>query len=296
LTGPLDWHRVVAYAQRLGARLGVLDTVRRGVVVRQHHAVHLVRPKRIHCHGRDHGRIDAAGQTKHNTVEPVLLHVVAGAQDAGMPDLFVADQLARRVTALANPAAAIALPAGHGQALFKLRHLAGERPVGIEHERCPVEHQLILPADLVEIDHRQAGFGDTCNNQVQPHILLVALERRSVWHDEQFGAGLFQRFASFFGPDVFADGNADAYTPEVDRAGGRDLRRTRVFRRTRRSWADRACSARPPPRHRPAAWPRCTACRLLPRARSSAWRSHHRRASVLQALSPAPCRPKRKTA
>ena len=52
---------------------------------------------------------------------------------------------------------------------------AATEQIGIEHERGAVEHQLVLPADLIEIDQRQPALGDARHRDRQPHIALVAL-------------------------------------------------------------------------------------------------------------------------
>jgi hypothetical protein len=41
-------------------------------------------------------------------------------------------------------------------------------------ERSAVEDQLILPADLVDIDDREIALGDACDRDVEARRLLVA--------------------------------------------------------------------------------------------------------------------------
>jgi hypothetical protein len=100
-------------------------------------------------------------------------------------------------------------------ALFECGQLRRDRKIGVERERRAVEHQLILPADLVEIDQRQTALGDAGNRDRQPQIVLVARIGRAVRHDKDFRAGLGEAFddvlvfLGLFEPDVLADGNAD---------------------------------------------------------------------------------------
>src|SRR5262249_50368286 len=58
------------------------------------------------------------------------------------------------------------------------------------------------------------------------HIVLVPRVGRAIGHDHQLGAGLGEAFdhvfvVAPFGPDVFADRNADAHAAEIDGAGRR---------------------------------------------------------------------------
>ena len=101
-----------------------------------------------------------------------------------------------------------------------------DRKIGVERERRAIEHQFILPADLVEIDQRQAAFGDTGDGDRQPQIVLVARVGRTVRHHQDFRAGLGEAFDDVFvflrllEPDVFADGNADPDAADGHRTRG----------------------------------------------------------------------------
>ena len=90
---------------------------------------------------------------------------------------------------------------------MRLRH---EAAIGVEHERGAVEHQLVLAADLVAVDQRQAGLGDPRDREVEAHVLLVVLERRAVRHDQDLGAGLLEALGDVPGPHVLADHAAEA--------------------------------------------------------------------------------------
>ena len=94
-------------------------------------------------------------------------------------------------------------------------------------ERGAVEHQLVLPADLVDVDQRQAALGDARDRDVEPHVVLVAPVGRAVRHDQDLGAGLGQALDHVLGrptPDVLADRDADPHAAEIDRAGHRPRR------------------------------------------------------------------------
>ena len=59
-------------------------------------------------------------------------------------------------------------------------------------ERRAVEHELVLAADLVDVDQRQVALGDARDRDVEADVVLVAPVGRAVRHDQQFGAGLGQ--------------------------------------------------------------------------------------------------------
>ena len=110
-----------------------------------------------------------------------------------------------------------------------------DRQVSIERERGAVEHQFVLPADLVEIDQRQAALGDARYRDRQPEIVLVARIGRAVRHHQNFRAGLGQAlddvfvFFGLFEPDVLADGDADANALDGQRARRRSAREQALF-------------------------------------------------------------------
>ena len=122
-----------------------------------------------------------------------------------------------------------------GDVLFERRQLRGDRKIGVQRERRAVEHQLILPADLVEIDQRQTAFGNTSHRDRQPQIVLVARIGRAVRHDENLRAGLGEAlddifvFLRLFEPDVLADGNADADALDRHRPRGGTAREQPLF-------------------------------------------------------------------
>ena len=86
-------------------------------------------------------------------------------------------------------------------------------------ERGAVEHELVLAADLIDVDDRQVAFGDARHRDVEAHLVLVALIGRAVRHDQQLGAGLGQALHHLGAPDVLADRQPEAHTAKAHRAG-----------------------------------------------------------------------------
>ena len=113
--------------------------------------------------------------------------------------------------------------------------MRGDGQIGVERERGAVEHQFILPADLVQINQRQPALGDAGNRDRKPEIVLVARVRRAVRHHQDFRAGLGEALddvlvvLGFFEPDVLADRHADAHALHRHRARRGPAREQALF-------------------------------------------------------------------
>src|SRR5262249_56183739 len=90
----------------------------------------------------------------------------------------------------AAPAIAAALPAQRLDDLVKGRELEGERAIGVQAERRAVEYELVLAADLVDIDQRHAALGHAGDGKVEARAGLVSRIWRAVRGDHQLVAGL----------------------------------------------------------------------------------------------------------
>ena len=100
----------------------------------------------------------------------------------------------------------------------KCRELERQRTIGMEAEGGAIEHELILPAHLIDVNDGQVALGDARNHDVEPHLVLLAPIRRPVRHHHQLRPGLREAFHDLGGPDILADGNAQADAAKVDRA------------------------------------------------------------------------------
>ena len=261
---------------------GVGDRACRRVAVRQHHAVHLIGAERIDRDRRAERGIDAAGNAEQHAGKAVLADVVAQAEHAGrVVGLVALGLLGDRPGAA--PVVAVPGEPQRGDALLERRQLRSEREIAVERERRAVEHQLVLAADLVEIDQRQAAFGDPRHRHRQPHVVLVAGIGRAVRHQNDLGAGLGQRLdhvlvvLGLFQPDVLADRHADPHAAHGDGARGRSARKQpllvehAVVRQVALEAQARRCG------RRRAARRHCRACRPRPRACRPASPARHRR-------------------
>ena len=96
-------------------------------------------------------------------------------------------------------------------------------------ERHAVEHKLVLSADLIDINCRKPLLGDACHGNIEPHVALLPPVRRTVRHDQHFGAGLGQTFDDFRAPDVLADRKPQPHAAEIHRTGHRPGRKHALF-------------------------------------------------------------------
>ena len=72
------------------------------------------------------------------------------------------------------------------------------------------------------------------DRKVEAHVFLVPPVRRAIGNDHQLRPGLGEAFdhvfvVAPFGPDVFADRNADAHAAEIDGTGRRPRREDAPF-------------------------------------------------------------------
>src|SRR5262249_47108551 len=132
------------------------------------------------------------------------------------PHLLFARRLGRHLTGLDPPSPVMPPPPGDGDVFLESRHLEGEGPVGIEAEAAAVEHQLVLPADLVEISERQPRLGDPGHRDRKPRALLPGSEGRAMGNEQQLSTGLEQGLADILGPDALADRPSEPYAAKHD--------------------------------------------------------------------------------
>ena len=215
----LDRDLVELKAEQSGAFGRILQAFPAGVGGRHHHAAHLIRPERVRGDRRRQRRVDAAGEPDDDTGKAVLSDIVAQAENEGAVDRLQALFKGRHLATLAVPNLVVApLPVRQGDARLESGHLGGQGAVGIEHEGAAVEHQLVLPADLVDIDERQSRLDHAGNGKLHALVVLVPFEGRAVDHDQQLGGRLLKALGNVLDPHVFADHDTEAHALEVDRA------------------------------------------------------------------------------
>ncbi len=97
----------------------------------------------------------------------------------------------------------------------ELRAAGEQRAFVVEHERRTVEHQFVLPADLVDVDDRTMRIGRPGREHALTNGTLADREGRGVDVDVQFGPGgrlLGERPER--APDVLADRDPDLHAAD----------------------------------------------------------------------------------
>ena len=217
LHGRADRDAVQPGAQQARGFRRVLQAFIAGVGRGHHHRPHLVGAQRIDGNGRGQRRIDAARHPDDDAGEAVLQHIVAHAQHEGLVDRLMVGGRGGHLARRADPAIPLAGPAGDGDTFLPGRHLQGQRAVGVEREGTAIEHQLVLAAQLVQIDQRQAGFDDARGGDVEAGIQFRTLEGGAIRHQQDFRAGFLQALDDFRRPDILADRHAEADAAEIHR-------------------------------------------------------------------------------
>ena len=212
-----DRHDVVADAERLGAGGGVGERLVRGEAIRQHDRVDAFGAERVDGDCRAEGRVDPAGEAEHHPRKPIVLDIVAQAEHTGRIVGLVAllDNFKRALDAAPTLIGPLPDSARHHGA--KGWQLNGEAAIGVERERGSLEHDLVLPAEHVEIDERQAALDHPRHGHVLANRKLVALIGRGVADEQDLAAGLEDAFDWVGAPDVLANRHANADAAKDDR-------------------------------------------------------------------------------
>ena len=169
----LDRNDLELNAKVLRQLLRVLDAPLGRVARRHAHPVHVLRPNRIHRDRRDEARVDTAGQRQHGFLEPRLSQIVPRPQHQRLVHLRLALRLRRdtrrhrqfvwqkgRITQhevlypfplFPVPCSLFQLQVADEELFLEHRRSRDQLSRGSQHHRPPVEHQLVLPADLVGI-------------------------------------------------------------------------------------------------------------------------------------------------
>src|SRR4029077_11993463 len=93
--------------------------------------------------------------------------------------------------------------------------------VRVDDEGSAVKDELVLAADLVDVDERNAGFTHARAHQRHAAIDLAALERRAVRDEKQLRPLAGKMTCDSWEPDVLANGNPDTNSFELDDVGQR---------------------------------------------------------------------------
>ncbi len=96
--------------------------------------------------------------------------------------------------------------------------LLRQRPVRVEHERRAIEHQLVLPADAIDVHDGQARLAGARDGLLAAQRLLARVVRRAIGDQQHLRAGHLRARGGRGKPDVFADDEAEAQAVDVEHA------------------------------------------------------------------------------
>src|SRR5579875_1401727 len=176
-----------------------------------------LRTQRIGGNRRAERRVDPSRKPHDGARKAILVHIIAKAKDTGGVIGFIALFDCAMRSFDTNEALGPALPNRPGDHRREGGQLKGERAIGIEAKRCPIEDKLILPAQLIEIEERQFAFNDPRNGNRKPLIRLAAMVGRTIRNKKNLAARLGNTFDRVRAPDILADGKTEAHAFEGHR-------------------------------------------------------------------------------
>ena len=190
--GRLDGHHVEVDPERLGQGVGVGPRSLARVARRHRQPVDVLGAQGVDGHGGHQRRVDPPREADHGVGEPVLGQVVPGPEHQRLVDLGLgAEHGGQRIggpgrAGPGRPAQVdqleVGRPAGpgpvgrpgfgqlevdHHQVGLELGPGRQEPAVGPDDQAGPVEDQLVLAADLVDVGDRAAGLGRPGSQHVQ---------------------------------------------------------------------------------------------------------------------------------
>ena len=130
----------------------------------------------------------------------------------------------------ASPFASFPRPVRVDNRLVPVGQLVLHAGVTIQHEAGAIEHNLVLPANPVQKQHRNPGFAHPLGSDLaQALVVLLNLIGAAVYRNEQFRAARLQMFADGREPDILTDWQTDFAALEHDRLGHRAGREQPLF-------------------------------------------------------------------
>ena len=222
----LDRDDLVPVAERGGERRRVDEAAFGGIARRHGRREHAVAPERLDREARRERRIDAARQPEHRVGEAALARVVAQPEHERAPGGLLVrrarlaqERRRRRPRRLAGQRDVV-----HQEVLVEVGAAQHLRAVRRDADRVAVEHQLVVAADLIQIEEVPAVLHRLLSNQLPPDRRLLQRERAGGDVHEQVGSLVRQlahriavvqapRPEALVVPDVLADRHADPRRP-----------------------------------------------------------------------------------
>ncbi len=151
-----------------------------------------------------------------HALKTALVDVVAQPGDQRAVEILLALRQRLALARLGMPAGVRGDEAHRHQPGLPERRAYRDLALGIQHQRTAVEHQLVLAADGVDVDHRPARLAGTGGEQPLALGGLVEMERRGVERDQDIGAGLRRLPDRGAIPQILADQDAEPRAGVLD--------------------------------------------------------------------------------
>ena len=181
---------------------------------RHRDAVHALGPERIDRERRDERRVDPAREPEYDVAEAVLADVVAECQHERASASARARRLERGLVTSENSSRRTCRQSTTSRCSAKPGRACDDLAVGVDDGGVAVEDELVLAADEVAEDEREAVVARSRREHLLAALRLADVERRRGEVDEQLGSGGGEVGGGARLPDVLADGHADAQPAE----------------------------------------------------------------------------------
>ena len=165
-------------------------------------------------------RVDATGQPQHHTLEAILVDVITHPGDQRLVDQRPIPGLRLLQTLLEQyPTRRIATDTHRKQTFGKVRRQHCKPAVAPDRHGTPVEHQLILAADLVHIEDGDIAGQRAALDDPQSLAVLAEVIGGGIDVEQYFSASLDRHRGRTLVPDVFAHRQREPESTDLDHTG-----------------------------------------------------------------------------
>ena len=127
----------------------------------------------VRRHGGHQGGVDASRKAEDHAREAVLSHIVLESENAGGVDLLVRIELGGQCRDPGGGSGLRQRPIA--QILHESRRAFQQRAVAVDDETPPVEYEIVLSSDRIEINQRRADLRGAPRSEVDARAALAFL-------------------------------------------------------------------------------------------------------------------------
>ncbi|MNO91717.1 hypothetical protein D3C76_832690 [compost metagenome] len=104
------------------------------------------------------------------------------------------------------------------QTFFKGWSSLSNLPAPVNYKAIPIEHKLVLAANLVDINHWDRAFTRSLSQQFFTFNLFTSMERRGIQSQHKLRAGTASLAKRFWEPDIFTNTQRNLHTEKLNYA------------------------------------------------------------------------------